>query len=114
MNIDEMIQQLEEARDDLGGDAEVRIAYQPNWPLRGTVAAVTVPQDDSEPHCADHTCFVGSCHDCQEAMADADERGDGDAAPGKENDSKMLWLAVGSAPWDENPYAPRWAWQGEA
>lgn len=25
-------------------------------------------------------------------------------------DGKMLWLAVGSAPYDENPYGPRWAW----
>lgn len=25
----------------------------------------------------------------------------------------MLWIAVGSAPYAENPYGPAWAWTGE-
>lgn len=43
MTIDELIEELENARDDLGGHAEVRIAYQQNYPLRGTIARVTAP-----------------------------------------------------------------------
>jgi hypothetical protein len=84
MTIDQLIEELEAARDDLGGNAEVRIAYQENWPLRGAVAAVTLPS---------------------EAPYDEDED-----APGQDADDKMAWIAVGSAPYDENPYAPRWAW----
>jgi hypothetical protein len=94
MTIGDLIQQLEEARDDLGGDPEVRIAYQPNWPLRAAVAYVTIPP------CSDP----------------GDLYGEGEAAPGQDKDGRFCWIAASdAAPWDENPYAPRWAWQqGEA
>jgi hypothetical protein len=85
MTIDMMIEQLEEAKEDLGGDAEVRVAYQQSYPLRGTVSRVTVPESD-------------------------DPYGDNELAVGQDGDAKMLWIAVGSAPYDENPYGPRWAW----
>ena len=86
MTIDDLIAELEEARDALGGEAEVRIAYQPSWPLRATVAHVTVPGEDPYE--------------------------EGEQACGQDSDAKMVWLAAGdSLPWDENPYAPRWAWQ---
>jgi hypothetical protein len=89
MTIDEMIEELESARDDLGGDAPVRIAYQPSWPLRATVASVTVPPSD----------------DPAELYPDDEE------AAGQDNDGHVLWIAAGSAPYDENPYAPKWAWR---
>lgn len=85
VTIDDLIAQLEEARDTLGGQAPVRVAYQENYPLRGTVAAVTVPEGD-------------------------DPYGDGESAPGQDGDAGMVWLAVGTAPYDENPYGPKWAW----
>lgn len=88
MTLDELIQELESAREDLGGDAEVRIAYQENYPLRGTVARVTVPEMD-------------------------DPYSDGESATGQEKDGSMVWIAVCSAPYDENPYGPAWAWTGE-
>jgi hypothetical protein len=87
MTIDELIAELEDARETLGGQASVRIAYQQNYPLRGTVAAVTVPDD--EPY------------------------SDDDSAPGQDDDAQMCWIAVGAAPYDENPYGPAWAWTGE-
>lgn len=34
MTIDEMIERLNEYRDQLGGDAEVRMMQQPNWPFQ--------------------------------------------------------------------------------
>jgi len=37
MSIDELIEVLQEAREDLGGDAEVRLAMQPNWPFEYTI-----------------------------------------------------------------------------
>ena len=89
MTIDELIEELESARDDLGGDAEIRIAYQPGWPLRATVASVTVPPS-----------------------GDPDELyGEDDRTAKQDNDGHVLWIAAGNAPYDENPYAPRWAWR---
>lgn len=105
MTLDELIERLGEARDDLGGQAEVRVAYQPSWPLRGTIASVTVTGGDTEPHCDDHVCYVASCADCQDATQAAAED-----TPGTDSDDTMAWIAVGSAPYAENPYAPRWAW----
>jgi|HubBroStandDraft_1064217.scaffolds.fasta_scaffold167169_2 hypothetical protein len=43
MTIDELIEVATEAREDLGGDAQVRIAYQPGYPLRAALGFVTVP-----------------------------------------------------------------------
>lgn len=87
MTIDQVIEQLSEARDVLGGEADVRAAFQPSWPMRGTISYVTVANSD-------------------------DPYGDGETAPGQENDTKMVWLALGSVDYGENPYGPRWAWQG--
>jgi hypothetical protein len=86
MTIDQLIEAAQEARDELGGDAEVRIAYQPNYPLRGILQAVTVPEDD--PYDEDNS------------------------ASGQDNDGKMLWLAAGAVDYGENPYGPEWAWNG--
>jgi hypothetical protein len=86
--IDEMIAELEEAREDLGGDAEVRVAWQQQYPLRGTVERVTVPNGP-----------------------DPDDNYDeGESAAGQENDGKFLWLAAGTVDYNENPYGPKWAW----
>ena len=84
MTIDELISELEDARAELSGSAEVRIAYQQAYPLRGTIARVTVPEP--EPY------------------------GDDESAPGQEDDGSMLWLAAGSVSGRENPYGPAWAW----
>ncbi len=37
MTIDELIARLEEYRDALGGDAEVRLMTQSNWPFENTI-----------------------------------------------------------------------------
>jgi hypothetical protein len=76
--LDELISQLEEARDEAGGDVQVRVACQPGWPLRGTIETLTVTGDQDEP-----------------------------------DDPRTLWIALGSAPCDENPYAPHAAWGPE-
>lgn len=91
MTIADLIADLEQAQEELGPQAEVRIAYQPNWPLRATVAHVTLASDPDEPY------------------------GEGEQAAGQENDGQMVWLAADGARYGENPYAPRWAWRhGEA
>jgi hypothetical protein len=90
LTIDELIELAAEAREDLGGDAQVRIAYQPGWPLRAALQYVTVPPS-TDP---------------------AELYGPGGTAAGQENDGTYLWLATGDVPERENPYAPEWAWLG--
>jgi hypothetical protein len=40
MTIDELIERLEEYRDALGGDAEVRLLTQQNWPFENEIAGL--------------------------------------------------------------------------
>ena len=37
MTIDQLIERLEEYRDEIGGDAEVRLMTQQNWPFENTI-----------------------------------------------------------------------------
>jgi len=90
MTIDELIEAAAAAREDLGGGAQVRIAYQPAYPLRAALGCVTVPfsADLSELYGLDET------------------------AAGQQHDGSYLWLATADVPDGENPYAPGWAWLG--
>jgi hypothetical protein len=90
LTIDELIGLAQDAREGLGGDAQVRIAYQPGYPLRTALEYVTVPYS-ADP---------------------ADLYGPDETAAGQENDGTFLWLATGDLPDGENPYAPGWAWNG--
>ena len=47
MTVNEMIERLQEAADDGFGECEVRLAFQPNWPLQYTVAGIATPDDES-------------------------------------------------------------------
>ena len=40
ITIDEMIARLEEYRDEIGGDAEVRLMTQPNWPFENAIVGL--------------------------------------------------------------------------
>ena len=40
MTIDELICKLREYRDDLGGDTEIRLMSQPNWPFEYSFAGL--------------------------------------------------------------------------
>lgn len=37
MTINELIERLEEYRDEIGGDAEIRLMTQQNWPFENTI-----------------------------------------------------------------------------
>lgn len=115
MTLDELIEKLEDARVEFdSGEVEVRISYQPSWPLRGTVAAVTVPEQDTGPHCDGHIMFIKGCHDCEAEKEEAEASGYNPNDPDNiDPDRKMLWIAVGSAPYSENPYGHKWAWGEE-
>ena len=49
MTIDELIQRLEEYRDDLGGEAEVRLMTQQNWPFENEIVGLASGEEINDP-----------------------------------------------------------------
>ena len=49
MTIDELIQRLEEYRDALGGDADVRLMTQSNWPFENEIVGLASGEEINEP-----------------------------------------------------------------
>ena len=45
MTIDELIARLEDCRDELGGDAEVRLMTQSNWPFENDIVGITTSRE---------------------------------------------------------------------
>lgn len=86
--IDQLITELEAAREDLGGDAEVRVAYQRSYPLRLGITGVRVPDSSNA-----------------EEIYDFEH-----SAAGQERDGTFCWLAADQPDAPENPYGPDWAW----
>jgi hypothetical protein len=84
MTIDELIELATEAREDLGGDAQVRIAYQRGYPLRAALSWVTIPYS-TEP---------------------AELYGPGERAAGQQHDGTFLWLATGTSQAGRTPTPP--------
>ena len=118
MTLSELIDQLtalQEAHE--GQDPEVRIAYQPSWPLRAKIANVRALTGDDAPD-------EEELEYARELVAAGDEEADGFAAaqamledhphdPSFEG-TVVVWLAASdAAPWNESPYAPRSAWDEE-
>ena len=65
MTLDELIQRLEEYRDDLGGDTDVRLMTQQNWPFENEIvglasgAEINYRDDEDEADVAeDHVVFI--------------------------------------------------------
>lgn len=77
---------------EIGIDPEVRIAYQPNYPLAATLDTVTHIPPDAEPQSDEEA------EDWVEHAADPTP-----------DDPGILWIAAGWSPSDD-PYAPREAW----
>lgn len=95
MTLNDLIEYLEDIRDQYdAAEHQVRIAYQPTYPLR---AAPSVVQHD---------------RDVQRASLEDEDPGEDpdmtlDEAV-EEASSDIVWIATGgSLPYDENPYAPR-------
>lgn len=75
-----------ELREHLEGyeeEQEIRVAFQPSWPLRARIQHVT---SGEEVH--------GELYDDEDAKEIAD----------------FVWIAVDQVGGDENPYAPKGAW----
>ncbi len=60
MTIDELIERLEEYRDNLGGDTEVRLMTQQNWPFENGIAGLASGQE------------INDCDDRDDDDVDAD------------------------------------------
>jgi hypothetical protein len=48
MSLDELIQRLEDIRDEVGGNYPVRGAFQPNYVLLADIEAITTVETDSD------------------------------------------------------------------
>ena len=68
MTIDDLIEYLEHYRDEIGGDAEVRLMTQPNWPLEYTICGLA-SQDEMDEQIEDD----GEEEEASEETADDDE-----------------------------------------
>ena len=49
MTINDLIARLEDYRDDLGGDAEVRLMTQENWPFENEIVGLASGEEINEP-----------------------------------------------------------------
>ena len=49
MNLDTLIEILSDYREEFGGDAEVRLMTQQNWPFENRICGVTSGRDMNEP-----------------------------------------------------------------
>ena len=57
MNLDDLIERLEDLRNQLGGDTEVRLMTQQNWPFENAIHGMTTAAQmvESEPDDEDPT-----------------------------------------------------------
>ncbi len=83
MTVNEMIERLQEAADEGFGDCEVRLAFQPSWPLQFEIGGIATPDDESR------------------EMGEPDEESN--------EASSVVYITEGSHPRDDSPYAPKWA-----
>ena len=83
MTLSELVRLLEECAEQYP-EAEVRLAFQPQWPLRldihGVVANVDMDAED----------------------------GDGETDGAREN---IVWIVAGGHPYNESPYASKELWR---
>jgi hypothetical protein len=81
MTVNDLIERLQEVAEEGMGDAEIRLAFQPSWPLQFTVGGIAIPDTDS----------------------DAPDEGPVDTTP-------VVYITEGSHP-DDSPYAPGWVFE---
>lgn len=91
-------------------DPEVRIAYQPSWPLWAAIDNVrTVPSDDApddeDLEFAQGIVYAGDEEDPDYPLA---------VAMLEQEHPPIVWIAATeAAPYGESPYAPKSAWEEE-
>ena len=65
MTIDDLIERLEEYRDTLGGETEVRLMTQQNWPFENSIAGLASGEE------------INDCDDPDDPEYDGDVEADG-------------------------------------
>jgi len=83
MTVNEMIERLQEVAEDGFGECDLRLAFQPNWPLQFTVGGIATPDD---------------------AYEDEEER----ESTQEDDAAGIVYIYEGHHP-DDSPYAPKWA-----
>jgi len=112
MTAAELIERLE----DMNPDAEVRLTFQPSWPLVFTAAEVVTgagecPDCDGEgavpcPDCEGVTDPDHNCKRCgDDEMIECDRCTDIRNGYGDDAEAKIVYLAAGNHP-DDSPYLP--------
>ena len=86
MTIDELIERLEDYRDDLGGDCEVRLMTQQNWPFENRI--------------------VGLAAGWEINSADDDEGDDEDDEADEVDDDRVIFIVEG----EQLGYGSKRAW----
>lgn len=98
MNVGELLEALEGVNPEL----RIRLAYQPNWPLRSSLRAVVTPEMWDE-------CDDGFDEDGE--PIDEEELEERRKNPESNPNAEFLWLVEGDGPsYDESPYAPKRLW----
>ena len=111
--------QLRELLDGVDDETEIRVAWQPSWPLAASLGGVRVPGDDAdEATCPEHPdYYVGhTISQAQQNLEDgfvAGETCDCEPEDDERDRREHVWLVQGDHPWDESPYAPRWVFQDD-
>jgi hypothetical protein len=118
MNVGDLISVLE----DMPEDKEIRIAFQPSWPLRAQIQSVADGEEmiEERPRCVRcgefATCTIegreyplcdehGMAEEQPLEHLELDDPPDGDVGT-------FVWIAIDQiSSYSENPYAPREAWQ---
>lgn len=75
MNINELISMLEDYRDEIGGDAEVRLMTQQNWPFENSIHGLVSGNQINE--------------------ATNEDEGDDDEYEGDVEDDRVLYIVEG-------------------
>jgi hypothetical protein len=83
LTVNEMIDRLQEVAENGSGDCELRLAFQPSWPLQFTVGGIAEPEEPKDPS-------------SDEEPVDA---------------TQIVYIVEGSHPSDNSPYAPAWAFE---
>lgn len=98
MKVKELLELLEEVDE----NAEVRIAYQPNYPLQVSVSCVTDLTENSD----------GVCLGCGAGVTPGHDKCDCDPSELSEvsEEDRVVWIASGAP--TSSGYAPSEAWDG--
>lgn len=96
MTVNELKELLEALEQEGLGDAEVRVATQPNYPLQSHLSGVASSRMLDEYRKGETECDEHGWYNCDECF---------DAKPTE----PMVWLCEGGQVYDD-PYAPRDLW----